>query len=164
MDNTVKLFTMNIKQYTSGNLQFLRNSISVSVLELAERLNVDPIDIYLIEKGMTISEINRNGLIELLCALGMYFTVQLADIYFTDLEHSIGYDSTIAAKLIDEANGLGFNRKHHFRELVMRDSEDYTLSAKQTEEDRLLVMRDAPAIIHRTYCLEERYFYLRRTG
>ena len=154
---------MNIKEYTATNLIFLRASISVSIEDLAERLGVDPIDIYSIEKGGNSFGTQQPELTNVLCMVGMYFTVPLEDIFFTDLRYSNIYSFDISKMIIGEVAGTPFSR-NDFREYTLRDAKDYSLSDEESEENKILVLRENLRATHKLFCMEEKYFYLRIKG
>jgi len=44
------------------------------------------------------------------------------------------------------------------------DRKDYVLSQEETEENRIKVARDVLNLMHKNFCAQERYFYLRKKG
>lgn len=121
----------NPQEYTAKNIRFLRNGIGLSIENLCDILEIDPIDMYLFERdGFSFDSVIH---LRQLIALCDYFTIPLEDIIYADIEVAGSIADNLFESLKNEVNGVRFNRKA-FRKTYLQADSSYVNDEKTIED------------------------------
>jgi len=154
---------MKIKTFLPANLKFLREGVGLTIQELSDIVNVDPIDIYRYETEQTSYVQTSLEKMDDLVKVCHYFLVYLEDMILTDLQIEV-FDKKMFYALKDELlREAEIDRRTYSKRLLEAFKEDNS-ETEETEEERIRVAKTLLMQIQKTYRITQQYYHLRAKG
>lgn len=150
---------MLFNDFLSNNLIYLRRSLELTILELADITGVDPIDLYEYEKGgyLVGDIVKQNDNLKL---LANYYTIRLADLVFSDIEKNQSFTEELRNSLLKEQKeGIEMKRSDFYK--LVHNYQFIELGDNVTEIE---VARQMLSQIHQLHTMVTKYKTLRKRG
>lgn len=142
----------------SKNLNFLRNAVGLTINQLAEITETDPITIFQIEDNFSVFDLKDYAI--MMTDIANYFSIKLDDFFYSDIEEEKLISADWIQKLIDEKNtGKMASRKEFNKSLLLEEITELTDNC--SEED---TCRNLLKLIQKSTRMKNRYDRLRDAG